>query len=172
MFKQEPGIVAESLNTTQITALEAKNVNVFVNYNNNTAILEPGVCTSGDFADTITGLDWLSTDIMTQVYNLLYTSATKIPQTDSGNHMIKTTIEAVLSRGVANGLIAPGTWTATGFGSLNTGDFMPTGFYVYMPPLATQDAADRAARKSVPIQIAVKLAGAIHTVNAAITVNR
>ena len=36
-FKQEPGIVAESLNTTQANALDAKRYNYFVNFDNSTA---------------------------------------------------------------------------------------------------------------------------------------
>ena len=60
MYKNEPGIVAESLSTTQVSALEANNANVFVNYNNATAILQRGVCASGVFMDTVVGTDWLA----------------------------------------------------------------------------------------------------------------
>jgi hypothetical protein len=172
MYKQEPGITAENLNTTQITALEAKNANVFLAYNNDTAIIEKGNATSGVPIDIITGTDWLSLVVQTEVYNLLYLSATKIPQTDAGNHMILTTIESVLSQAVANGLLAPGVWTSGGFGALSTGDYMPKGFYVYAPPIVTQLSADRSARKSVTFQIAAKLAGAIRTVDIIINVNR
>ncbi len=172
MYKQEPGIVAETLNATQISALEGFNANVFVNYNNNTAIVETGVAASGNFIDVITGTDWLALDIQTSVYNLLYQSPTKIPQTDAGVHQIVTVIEAVCSQAVTNGLLAPGTWTSGGFGALNTGDFMPKGFYVYAPSVSTQSAADRAARKTPPIQVAVKLAGAVHDVVIAINVNQ
>lgn len=172
MYKQEPGIVAETLNATQLAALEGFNCNVFVAYNNNTAIIQNGVMPSGDFIDIITGTDWLALDIQTSVYNLLYTSTTKIPQTDAGNNIIVATIEQVCSQGVVNGLLAPGVWQSGGFGSLNQNDFLPKGFYVYAPPISTQNAADRAARKSVPIQVAAKLAGAIHTVNVLINVNR
>ena len=172
MFKQEPGIIPETLNATQIAALEAKNCNVFVAYNNNTAIIEPGIACSGDFIDTIAGIDWLAVTIQTALYNLLYTSPTKIPQTDAGAHLLVTTVESVCSQGVENGLLAPGTWTAAGFGGLSQNDFLAKGFYVYAPPVASQSPADRAARKSVPIQVAAKLAGAVHSSNVAITVNR
>lgn len=172
MYKQEPGVAAEALNSTQISALEAKNCNVFVAYNNNTAIIEPGVTTSGQFIDTITGVDWLAVTLMTALYNLLYTSTTKVPQTDAGTHLLVTTCESVLSQALANGLLGPGTWTAGGFGTLNQNDFLPKGFYVFAPAISTQLAADRAARKSVPIQIAAKLAGAVHTVNVLINVNQ
>lgn len=172
MYKGEPGIVAENIGTSQVTALESKNCNVFVNYNNNTAIIENGVMSSGDFMDIITGTDWLSLDIQTSVYNLLYTSTTKIPQTDTGVNLILTTVENECSQAVTNGMLAPGVWNSGGFGSLKQGDFLSKGFYCYAPPVSKQNQADRAARKAPTIQIACKLAGAIHTANVIINVNQ
>ena len=172
MYKQEPGVVAENLSQSQMNALLANNANVFVNYDNNTAIIQPGVVSSGDFIDTIFGADWLAIDIQNTVYNLLYTTPTKIPQTNSGNNIITAGIISVLEQAVANGLVAPGTWTQTGFGTLNEGDYLPTGYYVYAPDIALQNPADRAARRSVTFQVAVKLAGAIHSVDVIVSINR
>lgn len=172
MYKTEPGVVAENLNSNQLAALIGFNCNAFVNYNNNTAIIEPGVVASGDFIDTVFGADWLAIDIQNEVYNQLYSSPTKIPQTDAGNHILTTTIEAVCAQGVRNGLLAPGTWTQAGFGSLKQGDFLPKGYYVYAPPISQQNTADRAARKSVTFQVAAKLAGAIHTADVIVNINR
>jgi hypothetical protein len=170
MYKQEPGIVAENLTTTQITALEAKNCNVFVAYNNNTAIIEQGVSSSGQFIDTVIGIDALSVDLQTDLYNALFLSTTKIPQTDAGTHILTTIISNRCALYQADGLLAPGVWTGPAFGALNTGDTMSKGYYVFAPPVATQSSASRAARVSVPISIACKLAGAVHTVSCLITV--
>jgi len=172
MFKQEPGVVAENLNSGQANAAQAKNANVFVAYNNETAILQYGVMADGTFFDIVTGTDWLALDIQRTLYNLLYTSTTKIPQTDEGMQLLTSAVEAVCSQGVINGLLAPGQWNANGFGQLNQGDYLAQGYYVYAPPVATQNQADRAARMAVPIQVAVKLAGAIHSVSVAIIVNQ
>lgn len=172
MFKDEPGLVAENLNSGQANAAKDKNANVFVAYNNETSILQYGVMASGVFVDIITGTDWLALDIQRTIYNLLYTSTTKIPQTDDGMQLLTTAVEAVCSQGVINGLLAPGQWNANGFGLLKQGDFLPKGYYVYAPLVATQNQADRAARMAVPIQVAAKLAGAIHSVSVAITVNQ
>ncbi|MCT9017190.1 DUF3383 domain-containing protein, partial [Cupriavidus gilardii] len=46
------------------------------------------------------------------------------------------------------------------------------GYYVYAPPIALQSQADREARKSVSFQVAAKEAGAIHTVDILVNVNR
>lgn len=171
-FKQEPGVVAEYLNSSQATAAENKNANIFVNYNNDTAILEQGVMVDGTFADIVTGTDWLAVEIQTQLYNLLFTSTTKIPQTDAGMQLLTTTVEAVCSQGVTNGLLAPGQWNANGFGILKQGDYLPKGFYVYSAPVATQPQNLRTARLAMPIQVAAKLAGAIHSVDVLVTVNQ
>jgi len=172
MYKQEPGIVAEALNSIQVNALESFNANVFTQYDNDTAILERGAMASGVFADIVTGTDWLALNIQTNIYNLLYTSVTKIPQTNAGMQLIATQIGAVLSQAVINGLLAPGVWNSGGFGQLKQGDYLASGFYVYAPNVDTQNQAQRAARQSVPFQIAAKLAGAVHEVSVAILVNQ
>ncbi|HIE1924562.1 TPA: DUF3383 domain-containing protein [Pseudomonas aeruginosa] len=171
-FKQEPGVTAEGLNETQAAALKAKNCNVFVNYSNDTAIIQEGVMANGYFFDEVHGLDWLQNDLQTAVYNLLYTSTTKIPQTDQGINRIVTTICQRLDQAVANGLVAPGQWNGPEFGALKTGQFLSTGYYVYAPPVATQSQADRESRKAPVIQVAVKLAGAVHFADIIVNVNR
>lgn len=172
MYKNEPGIVAEQLNVTQITALEAKACNVFVSYDNNTSIIEQAVCASGDFIDTVVGSAAFAVALQTAGYNLLLTTTTKVAQTDAGTHSIVAAFEAVCIQFVQNGWLAPGTWLGGTLGTLNTNDFMPKGYYIFAPPISTQSASARAARASVPIQIAAKLAGAIHTINLAVTVNQ
>lgn len=172
MYKQEPGIVPENLGETAMETAEANNCNVFVAYNNNTAIIDPGVMASGDFIDIITGLDWFVTALQTAVYNALYTTTTKIPQTDAGMHIIGTVIENECAQGVTNGFLAPGQWNAGGFGELATGNWLSKGFYVYFPPIATQLQSDRETRVTVPFQVAIKLAGAVHDVVISVNVNR
>lgn len=172
MYKQEPSVVPASLTTNQADVLQQKRCNVYVNYNNNTAIIQYGTMAGDVYFDEMQGLDWLQDQIRTDVFNLLYTSNTKIPQTDAGNHQIATAIEAACSAGVNNGLLAPGVWSAAGFGQLAQNDFLPKGYYVFAPPISQQAQADREARKSVSFQVAVKLAGAIHTVQITVNVNR
>lgn len=171
-FQQEPGVMAETLTQSQASSLNAKNYNYFVNYNNGTAIIMNGIMAGGQYIDTIHNLDWLSNAIQTNLYNLLYQAGTKIPQTDQGVHQLVLTCESTLKGAVNNGMVGPGTWATQGFGTLNNGDFMPTGFYVYASPVSQQSAASRDARQSPAIQIAVKLAGAIQSVAAIINVNQ
>ncbi|MBJ9018203.1 DUF3383 family protein, partial [Citrobacter farmeri] len=95
-FKQLPGVTYETISTSQANALEAKNCNVYVYYENDTAILEQGVMCNGDFFDERHGLDWLQNAVQTADYNTLYTSTTKIPQTDAGTTTRIANIEKVL----------------------------------------------------------------------------
>jgi hypothetical protein len=171
-FKQEPGIIAETLSETQATALNTKCANVFVNYMNNTAIVQQGTVASGRFFDEVHGLDWLANAVQADLFNVLYQSLSKVPQTDEGVHTLVTQFEATLSRSVENGLVAPGIWNAEGFGMLKRGDALTKGFYVYAPLVASQSQADREARKAPLLQAAIKMAGAVHFVDAQISVNR
>lgn len=171
-FKQEPGVIAELLTESQSAALTAKHINEFVRYANATAIIQEGWMANGRFWDEVHGLDWLSNQVQTDLFNVFYQSLTKIPQTDDGVHVLLTQVEATLSQAVVNGLIAPGVWNAEGFGQLSRGDLLPKGFYVYAPLIATQSQADREARKAPVLQAAIKMAGAIHSVNCIISVNR
>jgi hypothetical protein len=174
MYQQEPGVKPDALNSNQLAVLLSKNCNGFLAYNNGASIIQPGICSNGQFIDTVIGADALSLAIQTAVFNLLLT--THIPQTDAGMHQVKVTIEQVLTQFVNNGYIAPGVWTGPLFGNLqNNPDGTPPnlskGYYVFQPPVASQSAGQRAQRLSVPFQIAVKLAGAVQSVSVAITLN-
>jgi len=171
-FKQLPGITYETLTTSQATNLEAKNCNVYVYYENDTAILEQGVMCNGDFFDERHGLDWLQNAVQTADYNTLYTSTTKIPQTDAGTTTRIANIEKVLDAADRNGLFAPGIWTGGPMGQLSTGDTLTKGYYTWADTVDNQLQTDRDARKGVPIQVAAKLAGAVHYGDVAITVVR
>ncbi|HDR9135979.1 TPA: DUF3383 domain-containing protein [Burkholderia vietnamiensis] len=172
MFKQEPSVAAEDLTSTQANTLQAKNCNVFVDYSNDTSIIQYGVTPSGIYVDSVYNAIWFRTRIETDVYNLFYQSPTKIPQTDGGNARIAATIAAACEAGVNNGYLAPGVWNSAGFGALNQGDTLAKGYYVYQPAIATQSQADREARKSVVFQVAGKEAGAIHGADILVNINR
>ncbi|HCT2143216.1 TPA: DUF3383 domain-containing protein [Raoultella ornithinolytica] len=171
-FKTEPGVTYETLTTTQAAAIDAINGNVYVYYANDTAIIQQGVMANGDFFDERHGLDWLQNYVQTNLYNLLYTSATKIPQTDAGVTRLMTNVEASLDQAVNNGLVAPGVWNGGPIGQIQSGDTLTKGYYVYADAVSSQAQSDREARKSPVIQAAIKLAGAIHYSDVQINVVR
>ena len=171
MFKTEPGVVAESISETQADTLKAKRANVYVNYSTNNAIIQYGVMSYQLYIDERQSFDWLQNAVQIAVFNLLLQSP-KIGQTDSGITTICNTISGVLSQAVTNGMIAPGVWNGPSFGPIVTGQQLQSGFFVYAPPISSQSQVDREARISVPIQCAIKLSGAIQTVDILINVNR
>jgi hypothetical protein len=170
-FKVEPGATPEVLSGSNATTLAAKRINVYIQYNNGAAITQEGVMSGRAYFDEMHGLDWLSNRIQNDLFNVLYTSP-KIPQTNPGVHVLVTTCDASLAQGVQNGLIAPGVWNAPGFGELHQGDTLHNGFYTFANNVDTQSQADRESRIAPLIQIATKLAGAIHFVDVLINVNR
>ncbi|CAM6480511.1 TPA: DUF3383 domain-containing protein [Klebsiella pneumoniae] len=171
-FKTEPGVTHETLTTAQASAIDAINGNVYVYYANDTAIIQQGVMANGDFFDERHGLDWLQNYVQTNLYNLLYTSTTKIPQTDAGVTRLMTNVEASLDQAVNNGLVAPGVWNGGPIGQIESGDTLTKGYYVHADSVENQAQSDREARKSPVIQAAIKLAGAIHYADVQINVVR
>ncbi|MCU4483559.1 DUF3383 domain-containing protein [Acinetobacter ursingii] len=171
-FKQLPGITPEDLKISEANSLTAKHCNVFASYNNDTAILQEGVMCDGSFIDEIHGLDWLQNHLENSLWNLYYTSTTKIPQTAAGVNRQCGVLERACEQGMANGLLGEGQWNGDSFGALNTGDYLPKGFYVYANSLDDQAQSEREARKAPVFQIAAKLAGAVHFADVVVSVNR
>ena len=171
-FKQLPGIAAEDLKISEANALKAKNCNVFASYNNGTSILQEGVMCDGSFFDEVHGLDWLQNHLETALWNLYYTSNTKIPQTPAGVNRQCGVLERACEQAVTNGLLGEGQWNGDSFGALETGDYLPKAFYVYANSLDDQAQSEREARKAPVFQIAIKLAGATHFADVIVSVNR
>lgn len=171
-FKTEPGVTYETLTSSQAAAVDSKNANVYVYYANDTAILQQGVMSNGDFFDERHGLDWLQNYVQTNLFNLLYTSTSKIPQTEAGITRLLTNVEMSLDQAVSNGLVAPGVWNGGDIGQIAAGDTLTKGYYVYAQPLSSQAQSDREKRRAPLIQAAIKLAGAVHYADVQINVVR
>lgn len=168
-FKNEPDVASEKLTSAQYVALATKKCNVFAKFQNGDSIIIEGYMADGTWADTRIGADAYQNALQTAGFNLLHTMP-KIPQTDAGMTTIKACYDQVSQQYVRNGLFAPGIWTGPAIGPLNTGDTLNDGYAIYKPAVATQSAADRAARKAVVMQIACKLAGAVHSSNVLVNV--
>ena len=181
-YKQAPGLTAAYLTETQFATIQAKGGNCNIAVNNGAVMIWPGQMAdskwlagtkiNGTWFDEIHNCDWFLNEVQTDIFNLLYTTTTKIPQTDAGSNTIATVLGKSCVKAVNNGMIGKGVWTGPPIGTIETGDPLQTGWYVYYPPISTQSDADRDSRVSVPFQMAVKLQGAVHTVSLGITVNR
>lgn len=163
-FKVLPGISPTQITDSQQAALVAKNINYYT-YFGDSAMLAEGVMADGTFFDEVHGLDWLQNTIETNVFGYLYTTPTKIAQTDAGVSRLVLEVEKALEAGVNNGLLAPGVWDGGDLGQVKSEDYLPRGYYVYAQPVAQQSRSDREARKAPPIQFIACGAGAIHSAN-------
>lgn len=170
-FKQAPSMQPSNLRTPEATNIKARNVNIYAIYDNDAYIIEEGVMASGMYADERHGLDWLQNAIETKIFNTVYQRG-KVSQTDDGVAIFVAAVESVLEQAVNNGLIAPGKWNAEGFGNLNEGDYLPSGYYVHAVSVDDQEQSEREARMCPPMTFAAKLAGAIHTADVLGNVNR
>ena len=170
-FKQQPIITADDITATEFAKAKRLGINVYT-YFDDVAMIAEGTVMGGKFADEIVILDWFTDAVQKEVSARLYKSPTKIPLTDKGQAILISAVEKVCLEGINNGAFAPGVWNGDGFGSLNTGDYLEKGYYVWAAPMDTLSDSDREQRRATPIQTAVKLAGAIHYSDVIVNYNR
>lgn len=142
-FKTLAGVPVDSLNGAANTAVWGKNGNIYslvagIN------ITQYGISASGAFFDITRFVDWLKVTIQGRVYTLLLNNA-KIPYTDGGVDMLRSTIMGALLDGIkAGGLAASPAPVVTA------------------PNVADVDPIQRALRNLPSVSFTAKLAGAVH----------
>jgi hypothetical protein len=171
-LKQLANITPDTtLNQTYLTQAQTAGVDVYINESGYSCLFTSG---ANVFFDEVYNKDWLKFALQTNGFNYLAGSNTKIPQTEEGMAGLKDAYRKAAVLAVKNGVAAPGSWTASDtFGdpvSLRK-NITDIGYYIYSSPVADQSAADRADRKAPLIQIALKLAGAIHSSSVLVVVN-
>ena len=170
-FKQEIGIAVEPMTSSTLSILEGNNGNVYLSYGNYYTIFEQGKMSNGSFFDEKINLDMLVNNMQLTIMDLLYQNP-KIPQTDAGVTQLIHACNLACEEAVRVGFLGPGTWTGRNILNLKTDDPLPKGYLVQAEALATQSQADREARESVPLYVAIKEAGAVHSVLVGVYVNR
>jgi hypothetical protein len=170
-FKRLAGVSVDPLTEAQVSDAAAVNANVYINRGATYDMFEQGTMADGTWFDEMINLDMLSNYIQLSVMDLL-TKTAKVPQTEAGVSQIINAFKPELDMAVRTGFAAPGIWTAPGFLELETGDAIEDGYLVLHEAIDDQSAADREARICPPIYVALKLAGAIHSVVIQINVNR
>lgn len=170
-FKTQPTVTADDITLTELNKAKKLGINVYT-YFDEVAMIAEGTVLGGKFADEIVILDWFKDAVQKEVFARLYKSPTKLPLTDKGQAVLIAAVEKACQEGIHNGAFAPGVWNGDSFGTLNQGDHLEQGYYVYAAPMDTLSDSDREQRKATPIQVAVKLAGAIHSSDVMINFNR
>lgn len=171
MHLKELSVAAESYTEGEITKAKNVGLDVYTTIKNTPCILTSG---ANDFMDNRYNLIGFKDALQTDLYNLLKSTGTKIPQTTRGMNLIIDQCEKT-SKGFARaGVFGAGTWSSPDtFGDINVFKraIEQNGYYWIYGALADQPQADREARKSTVIQGACKMAGAVHSIDVIVNVN-
>ena len=170
-FKQIVGVPVDSLSEAQVSDAKAVFGNVYINRGATYDWFEDGTMADGTWFDEMINLDMLANYIQLSICDLL-NKTTKVPQTEAGVLQIINAFIPDLEMAVKTGFATPGIWTAPSFLTLEQGDAIENGYLVLSESIDDQSIADREARLAPPIYIALKLAGAIHSVVVQVNVNR
>ena len=172
-LKQLSGITADTtVGQTQLTLAQTAGVDVYVSISGVAELFTSG---ANDFFDNAYNLLWLAFALQTAGFNYLAQTNTKIPQTEDGMTGLKDSYAHVCEQAKTCGVVAGGSWTAPDtFGDpeslrRNVADI---GYYLYSQPVSQQAQADREARQAPVVQVAVKLAGAVHSSSVIVNVNK
>jgi hypothetical protein len=171
MHLKELSVAAESYTEGEITKAKNVGLDIYTTIKNTPCILTSG---ANDFMDNRYNLIGFQDALQTDLYNLLKQTGTKIPQTNRGMNLIIDQCEKT-SKGFARaGVFGAGVWSSPdSFGDINVFKraIEQNGYYWIYGALADQSQADREARKSTVIQGAVKMAGAVHSIDVIVNVN-
>ena len=172
-YQTMPTLTPENISSGQLAILMAKNCNVYAAVDNGVPIFFPGTtCVTNQFVDTVIGADVFGVALQAAGFNTMYTAAssgTKVAQDDGGTVKFINGYTKTCEQFLACGFLGPGDWNGADFGSLNSGDYMESGYYIYGPPTAQQAQVPRSARVGVPIQIAGNCSGAVNTTSVLVT---
>ena len=171
IYKNLVGVTASDLSDTDINILIGYGGNAFTKFGNTYTFVYPGVSGGGYHVDELFLIDVAALLIQQEVVAGLVDTK-KVPQTESGVDMIVAFAARACNTLGNIGLIGGGIWNGEQVLSLNTGDAIQNGYYIEAESIASQSAADRIARVSPPIYIALLATGAIEHVVINVIVER
>jgi len=130
----------------------------------------PKLYTSGanDFVDNVYNNIAVKRFVQIDLFNLLGSTTTKLAQTDKDMAKIVARVERTMDLFVSAGVIAPGRWNSPDdFGNPEVfrRSIEAKGYFVYANPMSGQAQSEREQRVAPVVQVAFKLAGAIHSVD-------
>lgn len=172
-LKQIAGVTSDAgLTSTLLAKAKVVGADVYANIAGRSSVLSYG---ANIFFDEVFNLAWLKLAMEVAGFNVLAQTQTKLPQTEAGMDVLKGGYRTVCTQSVVNGMVAAGSWTSPDtFG--NPEDFKRNieeqGYFIYSQPISQQSSVDREARKAPVIQIALKLAGAVHSSDVIVNINR
>jgi hypothetical protein len=168
------GIVPDqTIGQTQLTKALAAGIDVYVSVAGIPMVFCSGLNT---WFDQVYNDDWFAFALQVAGFNYLIPTSFKIPQTEEGMSGLKDAYRAICEQAKTTGVLAPGAWTGAVPAGVPQRLFLDNianvGYFVYSQSIAKQNVSDRAQRKAPLVQIAAKLAGAIHSSNVLVNVQQ
>ena len=162
----------ESITEAQLTILKNKNGNAYVVRGQDIRLIENGNCVDGVPYDEKMYLVLTQRVIQDAVLQQMTKDGVpKIPQTDDGMAVIVSAVVSGMEYMRDIGFVAPGTWTADPFRTIETGDMLDNGYQIFADSFSDQSVADRSARKAPNVYVAMKLAGSVRSIVIGLVVN-
>lgn len=164
--KELVGIIPDqTVGLTQLALAKAAGVDVYVFIGTPMVYCSP----ANTWWDQVYNTDAFSQNVQVAGFNYLIPVAFKVPQTDPGVQGLAGAYRAVCGQFVAANVFAPGTWTGEVPPGVPQALFLAAiaqvGYFVYIPPVATQTQAARSARQAPGSFIAGKFSGALQSAN-------
>ena len=103
-FKSLASIQQYNLSTQQASQLDANNINRYTTINDVGVTLQ-GKCASGQYIDTMRGIDWLQARLQERIFMLLLKNK-KVPYTDKGVDLVRCEIFGQLKEAISAGVLA------------------------------------------------------------------
>lgn len=165
-FKKSPGVLAEDLKGSEITAMETKNAAFYsiveLQGSNDVGRWLNTITHSsyGEYIDDVVNLDAFINTLTVRLYNALANVTTKLEQTPRGQAVLLATARQVGEQYIANGYLGPRNYIDPDDGN----EKYTIGFEILTKPEDILDISteDRNARLAAPIRMRLFRAGAIH----------
>ena len=160
-----------AITQTILTLTETVGADVYTTFGPLPKVFSTG---GNGYFDQVYGTLWLVFALQVAVFNAIATTPTKVPQTEPGIAQLRNAASSVCQQAVTNGFSAPGAWNSPQtFGDPQTliRNILQRGWYVYTAPVNLQSQTQREARIAPLMQIALKLAGAVQSVNVIVYIN-
>lgn len=166
-FKQLDGIATSPLTETQVSNLDARNVNCYVLMGNSSSIIREGKqCADTWFTDSLVNLDNYKEELQVEVYNVFLRNK-KVPYTTAGQNLLVSACSKINNRYTRNGTFADreveDTTVESGVKVLPATEIKPAS-------VASATTSERASRLAPPIEIIAYEAGAMHSVKTSVSV--
>lgn len=141
-YKTFSGVAADSLTSDEKSDALGFNANVYTE-RGGINVFEKGTTASGEWIDVIHGIDWIVSNVESEIFGKLVNSE-KIPYTQQGINVIVNAVRTILRQAVTNGFLAANP-----------------AFTVTAPDLSDISSANKGNRLLPDVEFEATLAGAI-----------